>query len=375
MGKLLSEKCELVQARVAYQTALEKARLEGDTVGVMEAMSGLLRLAGEALDTESVQVWEKELDAWLAFNPEPHVPMVWYCKGAIERHRGRFGLAQKYFHEYMRRARLHGEVGRTREESWARGWAMLAVIQLQRGKVRRAQWMCEQWLKWVGDRQVPGVNGVVFLTLGKIAEQRLEMFQALQNYQKAHRAFLAERNWYSHLYVLLAYGRLERLQNRFSQADFYLDLVDQAASSGEYGAIRRDLMRERERLRRDAIDLVVDPHHGIVRTREAGDVRLGKQFVLMNILEALTDAHRTAAGSKGLTKAQLIRRVWGEDYQETVHDNKLYYNINRLRRLIEPDVKKPKYLLNWKKGYRLAPDLKVRLERGGDKNERKAELD
>ncbi|NDD91733.1 hypothetical protein EBZ37_06585, partial [bacterium] len=43
------------------------------------------------------------------------------------------------------------------------------------------------------------------------------------------------------------------------------------------------------------------------------------------------------------------------------HDNKLYYNINRLRRLIEPDMKQPQYLLNWKEGYRLAPGLRVQV--------------
>lgn len=370
MGKLLSEKCELVQARYAYQSALDLARLEGDSVGVMEAMSGLLRLAAEALDYESIQIWEKELNAWLEFNAEPMVPMVWYCKGAVERHRGNFTLAQKYFHRYLKDSQKFPEIDRTREESWARGWAMLAVIQLQKKKWRRAEWMCQSWLAWAGDRQIPGVFGVIYLTLGKIAEIRERYPVALQYYQRAHQAFLAERNWFSHLYVLLAYARLERLQNRFGQAEFYLSLIDGATSGPEYGAIRKDLTAERERLRQDSIDLVVNPQHGVIRTREAGDLRLGKQFVLMNIIEALTDAHHSSTGAKGLTKAQLIRRVWGEDYQESVHDNKLYYNINRLRRLIEPDVKKPKYLQNWKKGYRLAPDLKVRIERsGGDKIE------
>jgi DNA-binding winged helix-turn-helix (wHTH) protein len=57
-------------------------------------------------------------------------------------------------------------------------------------------------------------------------------------------------------------------------------------------------------------------------------------------------------------------RVWKEKYRPEVHDNKLYYNINRLRKLIEPDMKHPKYLMNWREGYRLAPGLKVQFVGG-----------
>ena len=69
----------------------------------------------------------------------------------------------------------------------------------------------------------------------------------------------------------------------------------------------------------------------------------------------------TAAELRGLSKAEIIERVWNESYRPEAHDNKLYYNINRLRKLLEPDVRKPQYLLNWKEGYRLAPGLKVQL--------------
>ena len=51
------------------------------------------------------------------------------------------------------------------------------------------------------------------------------------------------------------------------------------------------------------------------------------------------------------------------------HDNKLYYNINRLRKLIEPNFREPRYLLNWKEGYRLAPGLRVQLLSAAEKQD------
>ena len=88
-----------------------------------------------------------------------------------------------------------------------------------------------------------------------------------------------------------------------------------------------------------------------------------KWHFLLVILEALSEAHSRPGTDRerSLSKAELIERVWKQEYVPEAHDNKLYYNINRLRKLIEPDVRKPKYLLNWREGYRFAPGLRVRL--------------
>jgi DNA-binding winged helix-turn-helix (wHTH) protein len=84
-------------------------------------------------------------------------------------------------------------------------------------------------------------------------------------------------------------------------------------------------------------------------------------------LEELSQAHSSGVREGALSKAEIIERVWGEKYRPDAHDNKLYYNINRLRKLIETDMKQPKYLQNWKEGYRLSPKLKVHWI-GGEAN-------
>jgi DNA-binding winged helix-turn-helix (wHTH) protein len=124
-----------------------------------------------------------------------------------------------------------------------------------------------------------------------------------------------------------------------------------------------EIQAERTRLEQDAVDLLIDSRRCLVQTRESGSIALGKQYVLLQILEALSHAHGRPGedDERGLSKAEIIQRVWKESYRPEAHDNKLYYNINRLRKLIEPDVRKPQYLLNWKEGYRLAPGLKVHL--------------
>jgi DNA-binding winged helix-turn-helix (wHTH) protein len=139
--------------------------------------------------------------------------------------------------------------------------------------------------------------------------------------------------------------------------------MDKAAEGPEFGLLRREIDKERTRLQDDAVDLLVDSRKCLLKTRESGKIPLGKQYVLIHILEALTNAHERAGDDmeRGLSKAEIIERVWKERYRPEAHDNKLYYNINRLRKLIEPDVRNPQYLLNWKEGYRLAPGLRVQF--------------
>jgi DNA-binding winged helix-turn-helix (wHTH) protein len=197
--------------------------------------------------------------------------------------------------------------------------------------------------------------------LGNLAELDQKYDEALSWFQKSHTAFLAEHNWSYHLYVLYGYARLARKQGNFTQAYWYIDLVDKASQGEGFGLLQREVTAEKLRLEQDAVDLLIDSRKGMIKTRESGKIDLKKQYVLLHILEALSNAHRKSGDDldRGLSKAEIIEQVWHESYRPEAHDNKLYYNINRLRRLIEPDLKKPQYLLNWKEGYRLAPGLRV----------------
>ncbi len=357
IAQLRAEKCELREAKTGYFLALQQAKKTKDSKSTMEAIAGLLRLAGEALDEESIEKWDKELGSLMKGHPGQIPPMAFYCRGAVARHRREFMLAQRHFHRYLRAARQESKS----EEAVVRGWAMLAVLLQQRGRSQRSEWLAFQILKRYEALNLRGINGILYLLLGTIEETKKNLRAAMKWYQKANAQFLGDHNWYYLLYVLYGYARIERKRHRYSQARWYLDLIDKAVSNPEFGSLRREVAAERERLAQDAVDLLIDSRKGWIKTREGGTVSLRKQYVLIQILEALSHAHERTGQDRerGLSKAELIQTVWKEDYSPHIHDNKLYYNINRLRKLIEPNIRKPQYLLNWKEGYRLAPGLRV----------------
>ena len=381
LGMLLSEKCELGEARKAFERALDAARSISDMRLAMEAISGLLRLAGEALDMDRIERLEQELDEWMRRHPDSIPSMAWHCKGAVARHQERTSTAQHCFLMALRAIREESEglpgiepgdrLWVSREEKLARAYLPLAAVQNRRGNVERARRMAGALLRRYGSREFRSIPGVLFLLMGRMDESAQRLESAMGWYRKAHAAFLAEHNWYFSLSVLFAYARIARLQRNYSQALWHLELVENACRGPEFGMLRREISLERKRLEGDQVDLLIDSRKGLIKTRETGEpISLKKQYVLLHILEALADAHARPGddAGRGLSKSELIEKVWGETYRPQAHDNKLYYNINRLRKLIEQDMREPVYVQNWREGYRLGPELRVRWVREESEN-------
>lgn len=367
LAQMWSEKCELAQAREVYGKAKAVAEKAGDHRSLMEAISGQLRIAGESLDESGIERLEDVLDGLMAKFSFKVPPMAWYCKATIARYRENWILSQRYFHRYLNAVRREAKANdRENPEGIARAWANLASCLRQRGHLERSKWLAEAILRRYENHSFRGINGTLYLILGRIAEARRDLKTAVEWYQKAYVSYLGEHNWYLHLYVLYAFARIARMQQSYVQAYWYLDLIEKAAAGPEFNVLKRQISRERTKLEQDAVDLLIDSRKAVVKTREAGSISLRKQYVLLHILEALSSAHERQGEDRerGLTKAEIIERVWGEKYRPEAHDNKLYYNINRLRKLIEPDVRQPQYLLNSKDGYRLAPGLRIQYVGG-----------
>jgi DNA-binding response OmpR family regulator len=66
---------------------------------------------------------------------------------------------------------------------------------------------------------------------------------------------------------------------------------------------------------------------------------------------------------KVFSKEYLVDKIWSEKYEPTIHDNKIYVTIKRLRKLVEPNVDKPKYIFRAKGGYYLNKAVKVYFKR------------
>lgn len=365
IGHIRFEKCDLEEAKECFETALEVAREQQDLKGQCESLVALLRYSGEVGHESLTEFWIQKLDHLIRRYGSQVSPIVWYGKGSICIHQRKWKEAQIYYHRFLREIRKEvytSESNYLRDE--ARALSMLCNCLQQRGFLRRAQRLADEIETRFAGKGYRGIDGVIYLLLGNLAERRKELGTAMHWFQKAHTSFLSEHNWYHHLYALYGYARISRLKRNFSQAHWYLDLIDKTISQSGFFVLKKEIDQERKNLKQESFDILIDVRHARVKTGEGREISLKKQHVLLSLLHELSLAYSVGgrAAQVGLTKAELIEKVWRHKaYHSGIHDNKLYYNINRLRKLIEPNSREPKYVQNFRDGYRFAPGLRVNL--------------
>lgn len=128
-----------------------------------------------------------------------------------------------------------------------------------------------------------------------------------------------------------------------NMALMYKDISDALSKIGVYG--------EKE------FDLVLNASSHVVTEKRKGKVDFKNQFILLDLLHLLIKNP-----GETFSKEELVNKVWKQDYNPSVHDNKIYVTIKRLRKMVEPDYDKPRYIFRGKNGYYLNKTSRVLLE-------------
>ncbi|MBS1960474.1 MAG: winged helix-turn-helix domain-containing protein [Bdellovibrionales bacterium] len=382
-GNLRVEKCELKEAGLFFELALDRAKQNRDIRGVSDSLAQLLRYSSEIGDESAIQKWTNELEIFLAQAAGGALtPSVWYCRGIVAFRSAQYKKAQVLFHRFWREIEKEENEGAASvssegQSSGASATALsvhqefmrmkaqallaLALVAHAQGKTQRARYFGEVILAYAERERPRSILSSTYLMLCRIAERSGDTPAAKAWLQKAFAESVSEHNWYHYMYVLYGFARIARMDQDFIQARFYLDLLEKAVVQDEFKNFRAEIAEERVKLNLNRVDLEIDLNRGVIRTRE-GEINLRRQHLLIDILHQLALAHDEK--SQGLSKQEIIEKVWKETYEPEAHDGKLYYNINRIRKVIEQDSKHPQYLLNWRQGYRLAPEIRIRLIEG-----------
>lgn len=104
------------------------------------------------------------------------------------------------------------------------------------------------------------------------------------------------------------------------------------------------------------LDLIFDDANHTVTERKLGKIDFGNQFILLDLLRLFV-RNQGAVYSKEF----LVENIWKQPYDPEIHDNKIYVTIKRLRKMIEPDYEKPKYIFRAKNGYYMNKSARVQI--------------
>ncbi len=101
-------------------------------------------------------------------------------------------------------------------------------------------------------------------------------------------------------------------------------------------------------------DISFDFDNHLVKEKQLGLIDFKNQFILLDLLKLFISKQ-----GEVFSKEFLVEHIWKQEYDPAVHDNKIYVTIKRLRKMIEPDYDRPKYIFRSKNGYFLNKSIKV----------------
>ena len=197
------------------------------------------------------------------------------------------------------------------------------------------------------------MNGHILRRMGKY-DQALDLFWASYDNLKA------QKNLYMYINLLYAMGVTYCESGELDLGRMYLTLAKKAADPEN---MKHSFRRIEERLARlgdkgeGKFDIVYNSTSNSVVERKKGKVDFKNQFILLDMLRIFL-----RHPGEVYTKEALVSAVWRQQYDPAVHDNKIYVTIKRLRRMIEPDFDKPKYIFRAKNGYYLNKNTRVLFE-------------
>lgn len=195
---------------------------------------------------------------------------------------------------------------------------------------------------------------------GHILRKMHRYEEALEIFWECHAALNEEKNIMDYVSLLYGMGLTYHDMGENDLSHMYLKLASNMANKDDLKRVSESINKKMKDFgvkTQNAYDLVFDIKSNMVTERQKGKVDFKNQFILLDLLH-LFMKHP----GRVFSKENLVQMIWKQEYNPAVHDNKIYVTIKRLRKMIEPDYDKPRYVFRAKNGYYLNKTTKVLLE-------------
>lgn len=251
-----------------------------------------------------------------------------------------------------------------------------ATVLYARGRYDDALTELEKLSTLLSCSPIAELSSSSFLLRALILRNQKKTEESLLNAWAAFESLKAQPHLGLYLHTLATLGTIFRDKGDGITARIYLDLAQRSLKRTEFPRIARIVDDALSNLHdtNEEFDLRLDLETNSM-TVNAGysgghkkEIRFDGQFLLRDLLAVFMKAAIAKPGVV-IKKEALVREVWNEAYRPQNHDNKIYVNIKRLRRLLEVDGSPLEVLLRGKDGYYLNPKLRFAIAKSSDRSE------
>jgi len=171
------------------------------------------------------------------------------------------------------------------------------------------------------------------------------------------------KNYKSFIFPIQLMGLLAKAHRKLGQTDLaivQLRIASKMTDPINMPRLYKQIELELAQLNLDThnqYDLIFNSNLNSVTELKLGRIDFKNQFVLLDLLKLFITNPGTT-----FSKEYLVEHIWQQNYDPLIHDNKVYVTIKRLRKMIEPDFDKPKYIFRAKNGYFMNRSAKVLVQ-------------
>lgn len=355
LAKLYFERCDFIVAIGKFREAADAYFQERDFANYLHCQRYLLRMYAEREDAENIRLTKERLQDLVLKEGFELNAKTYYTLGICAIYKDQNDIGLDYYQKSLSLALAADD---KRDICYAIYALATAYYELDRlPEALKEIYNLEVFFQVM---DLPELKLAASITNGNILRRLKKFDQALEVFWGCYDLIQADKNILIYITLLRCLGLTYRDAGEMDMARIYLNLarrsIDPVNMTFQARKIDSLLVELGETGRKD-FDLVLDSNSNSVSEKRKGKIDFKNQFILLDMLR-LFMRHPGVVHSK----ESLVKQVWKQEYDPAIHDNKIYVTIKRLRKLIEPDFDKPKYIFRAKNGYYLNKSAKILVQ-------------
>ncbi len=355
LGKLYYERCDFKVAIEKYKAAANQAFSLKDYEIYLKCQNHLLRMYAEREDADAINATKEALQDLVLKEGFELNAKTYYTLGICAAYKNQFEVALDYFQKSLAIA-----LASDQKADICYAINGLAVTYYSLDRLSEALKEIYNLQVFFQVMQLRDLKLSSQMMNGNIFRKMKKFDQALEILWDCYDLVREEKNLYMYIQLIYATAAVFRDSGETDMARMYFKLAKKSADPENLRYLSRHIdvqLAELGVTSKEDYDLVFDAGSHSILDRKKGRVDFKNHFILLDMLRLFmrTPGHV-------YSKEFLVKQVWKQEYDPAVHDNKIYVTIKRLRKLIEPDYEKPRYIFRAKNGYYLNKNTKVLLE-------------
>ncbi len=355
LGKLYFDRCDFKTAIEHFKDACDGYYAEKNFELYLKCQNFLLRMYAERDESELIRTTKERLQDLVLKEGFELNANTYYTLGICASYKGQLDVSLDYFQKSLALALAADS---KKDICYAINGLAITYYSLDR---------LSEALKEIYNLQVffqvmdlPDLKLSSRMLNGHILRKMKKFDQALEIFWECYELLRTEKNLFIYISMLYGMAITYKEAGETDLARVYLKLAKKSADPENVKYLCRHIDAQMADLgvaQTDDYDLIFDAVNNSVTEKKKGRVDFKNQFILLDMLRLFMKEPGAV-----YSKEVLVKQIWKQDYDPAVHDNKIYVTIKRLRKLIEPDYEKPKYIFRAKNGYYLNKNTKIFME-------------